>query len=411
MPHRLQVAMLLSLALAIPAAAMPANDVIHLDNPAMPRDGAVDVQLEELWRVGGDDDDLILGLVTQVRQDRNGDLYVMDAQLSCVHVFSEDGEYLRTIFGEGEGPGEIRGPRDFVLLDDGRVGAVQEVPGKLVFVDRQGVPAGQLEIGGSGVGHGGFCQTFSAFTNGTTLLVAGFIQKPGQPGHLQQTSFLSRVDAEGRLVTDLARVDNDIEFATFVFDETRHLAPFWWNAAVAPDGRIYVAPDLLRYEINVFQPDGTAERVITRDQEPWPRTQADKDRFVEMVQAVYHGMPVEVQVAPVDHEPTVAYLHRGLRVHPDGSLWVLTSRGIREPGAGAMATFDVFDPDGEFDRQVNVHGDWDARHDGVFFLADDRAVVVTGFADAMLTQFTGGNMTLDLAGDAGSVEVIVCRVR
>jgi len=38
-------------------------------------------------------------------------------------------------------------------------------------------------------------------------------------------------------------------------------------------------------------------------------------------------------------------------------------------------------------------------------------VVVTGFADAMLTQFTGGNMTLDLAGDAGSVEVIVCRVK
>jgi len=71
-----------------------------------------------------------------------------------------------------------------------------------------------------------------------------------------------------------------------------------------------------------------------------------------------------------------------------------------------MATFDVFDSSGEFTQQVNVRGSWNGRSDSVFFLDDDHAVVVTGFADAMVTQFTGGHMTVDLDSEAGSMEVI-----
>jgi hypothetical protein len=389
-----------------------AQEVPRVANPATPRDGSVDIQLEETWRAGGPDDDVIFGMITQVRQDGDGNLYVMDAQLSRVHVYSPTGEHRRTLFGEGEGPGEIRGPRDFVLLDDGRVGAVQEMPGKLVFVDRGGDPAGALEIGGAGAGHGGFCQTFAAFTDGELLLVAGFLQAPGDgPGRLTQTSFLSRCDDTGRRVVDFAATVNEIALADFVFDETRHLAPFWWNAAVGPGGRVWVAPDPDRYEIRIYAADGGLERIVTREYAPWRRTAAEKDEFVAMVQAIYHGAPIEVRVKPREHEPTILYLQRGLRVRPDGSLLVLTARGVREPANGAMATFDVFAPDGTFTRQIHVHGPWDGRRDGIFLLGDDRAVVVTGFADAMVTQFTGGNMAVDVAGDAGSMEVIGCRVR
>jgi hypothetical protein len=387
-----------------------AEGVPLVANADVPRDGSIDLHLEEAWRAGGPDDDLIFGMITQVRQDDEGRLYVMDAQLSQVHVYAPDGTHLRTLFREGDGPGEIRGPRDIVLLDDGRVGAVQEMPGKLIFVDRQGDPAGELEIDGGG--HGGFCQTFSAFTDGELLLVSGFLQSPGSdPGHMTQTSFLSRCNAQGERTVDFAVTVNDIVLADFVFDEARHLAPYWWAAGVAPGGRVYVAPDLDRYEIRVHAADGTLERVITREYEAWPRTRAEKEAFVAMVRAIYHGAPIEVQVAPRDDEPVILSMQRGLRVQPDGTLWVLTTRGVREPAPGAMATFDVFDPDGTFTHQVNVHGPWDGRSDGIFLLGDDRAVVVTGFADAMVTQFTGGHMTVDVAGDAGSMEVIGCRVR
>ncbi len=388
------------------------DDVLHIQNSDTPRDGTTDLVLEEIWRAGGLDDDRVFGMITQIRQGTDGNLYVMDAQLSLVHVYSPGGEHLRTLFGEGEGPGEIRGPRDLVLMKDGRVGAVQEMPGKLIFVDSQGDPAGNLLIGGEGTGHGNFCQTFSAFTDGDLLLIAGFIQAPGsQDGHFQQTSFLSSFDAQGNRITDFAKTVNDLAMADFVFDETRHLAPFWWNAAVGPGGRVYVAPDLGRYEIQVFATDGKLEKVITREYKPWRRSKADKDYFTDMVRAIYHGVPMEIKVAVTDFEPTIVYMHRGLRVHPDGSLWILTTHGIRDPADGAMATFDVFDSSGEFTQQVNVQGSWNGRSDSVFFLDDDHAVVVTGFADAMVTQFTGGHMTVDLDSEAGSMEVIYCRVR
>ena len=387
------------------------DGVPHVMNPAVPRDGAVDIRLEELWRDGGEDSDRIFGMISRIRSDADGNVYVMDAQLSEVHVYSPDGDHLRTLFGQGDGPGEIRGPRDIVLMDDGRVGAVQEVPGKLIFVDRGGDPAGSLTIGGGGQSHGGFCQTFSAFGTGDPLLVAGFVQGPGeQPGHFDQTAFLSSFDADGRQLVDYAKTVNDIDLSAFVFDETKHLAAFWWNAAVAPSGDVHVAPDLARYAIEVRGRDGALKKVIERDYAPWKRSQAEKEHFEEMVQAIYHGAPIDVRVKCMDTEPVIVYFHRGLRMHPDGEMWILSTRGLREPDAGAMASFDVFDTEGVFTRRVNVRGTWNGRSDGVFFLDDDHAVVVTGYADAMVAQFTGGHMAVEVEDEAGSVEVIYCRV-
>ena len=397
---------------ALGAGTTDADGVPVVHNSDVPRDGSVNVRLEELWRVGDEGGDLLFGMISQVREDGDGNLYVMDAQLSEVHVFSPGGEHLRTLFGEGDGPGEIRGPRDLVLLDDGRIGLVQEMPGKLVFVDNRGDPAGELRIGGEGTNHGGFCQTFSAFTDGERLLVSGFLQTPGDgPGLMVQTNFLSEFGPDGTHRVEFARRESTLSMAEFVFSESRHLASFWWNAAVGLDGLVYVAPDLDRYRLEVRAPDGRLVRVIERDYEPWRRTRADEARFTDMVRSVYYGLPFEVGVEALATEPVVDYMHRGLRVGTDGSVWVLTTRGIRSPEAGAMMSFDVFDPDGVYARRVNVHGPWNSRSDAVLLIDDDHAVVVTGFADAMVAQFTGGHMTVDLDGGAGSVEVIYCSVR
>lgn len=169
---------------------------------------------------------------------------MLDAQLSQVHVYVPDGTHLRTLFGEGEGPGKVRGPRDLVLLEDGRVGVAQEVPGRLIFVTRNNVPAGTMAVGGEGMQMGGAGQLFSLFGHGEVLLAAGFMQsRSEEPGKLKQVSFLSRLN-----------------------------------------------------------PDGT--------------------------------------------EPVISYLQRGVRVHEDGSVWVLTTRGMRGQPEGVMATFDVFTPEG-----------------------------------------------------------------
>jgi hypothetical protein len=398
--------------LAWAAETVVVDGVPHIRNDAAPRDGLQHVHLEEMWRVGGEGDDILLGLVTRIRVDEDGRLYVMDAQLSQVHVYDEAGTHLRTLFGEGEGPGEIRGPRDLVLMPDGRVGAVQEAPGKLIFVDREGNPAGQLRIGGSGVSHGGLCQTFASHAGQSILVVAGFLQSPtSEPGHLSQTSFLASFDGEGRELARFCDDTHDLDLADFTFDESVHLASYWWNADVGPDDRVYIAPHLDRYEIHVFRADGTLESIIEREFDHWRRTPAEKEYLVEVIQAIYSGSPLEVGVKVNDHEPVILYMQRGLRVHPDGSIWVLTTESVRKQEPGVMATFDVFAPDGEFVRQVAVHHNADGQRDGIFFCGEDRAVVVKGYRDAMMVQFTGGRMSIHTDDeDWATMEVIMCRI-
>jgi hypothetical protein len=394
------------------AAAGQPEGVVHVRNGAEPAEPVRHLRLEEIWRAGGEDDDVLFGLITRVVEDPDGNLLVLDGQLSQVHVYDREGRHLRTLFGEGDGPGEVRGPRDLVLLPGGRVGAVQEMPGRIVLVDAMNNPAGSIGIGGPGVSHGGFCQTFSAMSGGDVLLVAGFVQNMGEtPGSMVQTSFLSRFDEQGRELAGCCRVDNTIVFENFTFDERRHLASFWWNAAVAADGTAYAAPYLDRYEIHQFGPDGALRRVITREAEPWARTAAEKDAFVATVRAIYRDVPIRIDVEPADSEPMIATMHRGVRVHDDGTLWVLPTRGTRDQEPGVLATFDVFSPSGEFVRQAAVQFPGDPRHDAVFLLRNDRAVVVRGFVDAGLAQFTGGSVDAERdGGEPAVMEVVLCRV-
>jgi hypothetical protein len=83
------------------------NDgVTHVKNGSTPTGGVQARRMNELWRVGGEDDEEILfGLTTKVCTDGRGRVYVLDSQLNRVLVFSPDGEFSHTLFREGEGPG------------------------------------------------------------------------------------------------------------------------------------------------------------------------------------------------------------------------------------------------------------------------------------------------------------------
>ncbi len=53
------------------------DGVLHVLNPATPPNGGRTLQLTESWRRGGEDDDLLFGLITQVRPDEEGNVYVL----------------------------------------------------------------------------------------------------------------------------------------------------------------------------------------------------------------------------------------------------------------------------------------------------------------------------------------------
>lgn len=412
---RAALCLLLPTALAPPATAgriVEQEGVIHVLNGAEPRDGGRTITLDETWRVGGDDEEsLLLGLVTEVGGDADGNVYVMDAQLCQVHVFAPDGELLRTLFRQGEGPGEVYRPRDLVLLPDG-VGLGEEFPGKITMVDYEGLPHGRIALGTGREGQAGNPALTSAHCGGGNLVVSGVrISRGEEPGTQKRINFLARFDREGAETVRYLERRADYDFTDFTFSERLHTPSFWWGFTVGPDGRVYAAADNDRYAVSVFRPDGTLERVIERE----CRLRRRGAEEIAAMRANYEsalngaGIPFTLEISETD--PAISIWHRPLRVDAGGRLWVLASGGLHDQPEGVLCTYDVFDAEGHFVEQVSVRCEGDPDADVLFWITEDRIVLVTGYTGALAAQFGRGSAVDADEEEASPQEVVGFTVR
>jgi hypothetical protein len=393
-----------------PAAAgevVTVDGVPHVRNAATPPGGTRTVRLEELWRVGGDDDAIFFGLITKVLADELGNIYILDSQLAEVQVYSPGGEHLGTLFREGEGPGEVTQPRDMVLLDDGTVGVIKEFPGTLIRVDRDNTPVSSIRLGGA-EGQG-FVVVDGCFAGGGTLVCAGtFVQQP-ENGIQDRFNYLSIFSREGEELHRLTEQLNRRDFNNFVIHESLDLPAFFWACCVGADGRVYAAPHRDRYAVEIHAPDGTLERVVERDYRHYRRSAEERQRFHDAIESVLRNVDIEIGIDVEENDYDILAMQHGVRIREDGTLWILPSRGVRDQPPGVMLTFDVFDREGHFTEQVAVAADHDGVWDGLFFVGPDRAVVVTGHVEALFAQYGGGANTYD-DGDEAAMEVICYRV-
>lgn len=393
-------------------AASASAEPIVVKNSAQPANGVVKMHLVEEWRVGGaDDEETFFGQVTWAETDDAGLLYVLDAQLCEVSVYDRDGTRIKTLFHEGDGPGEVREPRDLVVFPNGDIGVVQEFPGKIIRVDSDGNPISSITPNTGDPTAGGLTALTSAEHRGGTFMVTGMLIKPGErPGIQIRNMYLSIVDSEGVIGKQLLRQNVIWDFSNFVYDEEESLPSFWWASAVGPDGKIYAAPDRDAYRINIYSADGILERVVEREYESWTRTADDRAWMTALLKGALRSLPFKFDLKIADTEADISWLSRGLQVDDDGNLWILSSRGMREQPDGVMATFDVFDPSGRFDRQVQVIcPEGDATEDGIFLLDDDRVLLIKGYVDATAAAFGGGGVEDE--GDSDPMELVCYSIK
>jgi len=381
-----------------------AAEVPHVANPATPRHGVADVRLQETWRIGGEDDDAnLFGLIAQVIADEKGRLYVLDGQLSEVAVFAPDGRRTGTLGREGEGPGEFRRPADAFFLPDGKLAVVQVFPGKIVQLDRAGNPAGTFPFQAGDPAAGGFAVLVGGNSRGGTTALCG-IRQTFAAGKLNQTYFLDGVRADGSTLGTIATKSAVQDFGSMVLDEL--VVDFVWSRwSLAPNGEVVVAPHRDRYFVERHSADGKLLGTFERPYEPLARDRADRDRAESLLKAQARNYPVPPPVKVADGEPHI----QSLTVLDDGSTWVLPGRGLRRQPEGVMLTYDVFDAQGVFDRQVRVHADADGLADQLFLISPDRAVLVLNFWDAFLAGMGAGDETA-AASDAAPMEIINCRI-
>jgi len=392
-------------------AGAPAREMIdgvpHVKNGNTPTGGVQALRMNELWRVGGEDDEeLFFGLTPKVCTDGEGRVYVLDTQLSQVRVFSPGGELSRTLFREGDGPGEVRRPWDMFVLGDGRVGALQEFPGIAILVDDEGTPAGQIRVGSPG---GDPFSLIGCRAQGAHILMSGLSQSAGDtPGISNRTFFLSSFGDDGRETHRYCESKAVYDFGNFKYSEREHIPTFLYCFDVGADGRCCVAPDRDAYAIHVFDPAGRPELVIERDYEPIDRSDREYEDLRQALDAGLSTAPFAFELTVERRAAAISYFQRGLRMREDGSIWALSGRGIRDLPDAVFAVFDVFDPSGEFVEQVELRGPGDPLEDGIFFAGPDRILVVKGYMESMMTHYGGGVRPTDDDPDAEPDMAVIC---
>ena len=393
------LALALAVALAV-CAPPPAAAQEQVMNPAKAAKGPETIQLKELWRVGGyDDEDVLFGVITDIIADRDGHFYLLDSQLNEVQVYSPDGEYLRTIGREGEGPGEFRTAFNLLLLPNGNIGVLQAFPSKIIGLTPDGKPADDFRLPERD-DDVGFRVLFVARNAGDQLAIIYGFNQPSQSGFTQRSVmslFGPGGDNERELYSQDATMNAaDPKIAESEWDTFRNR----WTSG--PDGRVYSAVDLGEYKINVWGPDGKLSHVINREYPTHKRSDEQSARILE----IYKGFTRQIPIPNIKYEIEPNWNPvQAINARDDGTLWVQTSRGAWGVPEGEIGHYDVFDKAGKLVRQVILKGQGNPQQDGYFFVKD-RLFVVTDFLDALMALQGGAGAAEETDEEAAPMEII-----
>jgi len=369
-----------------------ADEPTRVDNSSNPVNGSRTVELEELWTIGGEDSDLIFGVINRILIDEQENIYLLDGQLSEVHVVSPEGEHLRTLGREGDGPGEFRFPSEMAFLPDGTLGVLQGVPGKVVKLNKEdGTPGSSWPL--SNPETGGLYQMQGMRVGGDEVVVGGVHQVVNQStGKINRDSFLAYVDGNTGLVRkEIARRNVELDLTNLVLDENQLAGGPENRFDVLPDGGTVVGIPRDGYEVSIFSPDGVLERVFTRKFSTWQRDDHAYNIWKRILETVERNQAPGAKLSWEKTEPDI----QSISTSPDGKIWILNSRGRWVPPENVFLSFDVFDSEGVYLEEVQFVCEGNGRRDMLFFSGGNLVFKVGGFWDATLAQFGGLGVTID----------------
>ncbi|MFH1843234.1 MAG: hypothetical protein ABIF77_08490, partial [bacterium] len=175
--------------------------------------------------------------------------------------------------------------------------------------------------------------------------------------------------------------------------------------ALGPDGKVYVPPAWDRYAIDVLTPDGEHVCTIEREFQNRQRTETELRRVNAIFDASARASGVQ-QEREIEPCPQVI---SDLHVDATGRLWVQHSRSDEDRPAGIMMSYDLFDANGSYLREVHIACEGDSSLDGLVWLNDGRVLLIKGLVLAQLAQTDLGNVALGEEAESSNMEIICCR--
>lgn len=304
-------------------------------------DRMLEWRFQRAFTLGGEDTDeesFYELSAAQVGTDADGNVYVLDRSAKRVVVFDAEGTHIRTMGGEGGGPGEMRFPFALGVSPSGVAGALDMSKQGLVRFGPDGAVLDEIRV------------TFP-YSGGPFIDRDGSMVFPVQKLDPESETFtdqllaisgtdtlrvVSRVRPAGKTIV-LESCGMQLFGATPVFSPTMRWSPSGDGVAVVTSSD---------YDIAFYRGD-TLTRVLRRALEPARATHeaaaasvGDGMRVVAAgVVRICDSEEVVDKRGFAETIPVIGALAEG----PEGTLWVR-----RSAGAGSPEPIDVFDRDGTY---------------------------------------------------------------
>ena len=351
-----------------------------------------ELELEELWSIGGEeDDDVLLEFICSVvRQD--DDIYILDTVASKIHHYTVNGDFVAIYDVAGSGPGQCSSPNDLLGLGDGKFGLVNGLPAKIIVTDLKDNPRPTIKFYIPTVPDNSPLRVYAIKSQGNYLGVFSHVMRQG----IALSIFEFRDNEYGYpQAHELARLLHDTPLVTNEVPSEIDI-PYYFNREVwniSTTGQLYVAPYRDRYLINVYNPDGSLAFQIEGDYNPCERSYDLMDYYSYSVM----GKRPYVE----SYEPAIM----GVDI-VDDQLWVRTGCSDQHD---VYRQYDVYDLQGNFSQRVNLNYKGDGFKDNLVFLGDGLVAIVKGYYDMQHREFFSENPHSPIEEDVS--QVIMCRIK
>lgn len=318
-----------------------------------PEGSAPGYVLEEELRIGTMDGEgpAQFGQLKGIAALTDGRIAVLDAMAQEVRLFDAAGEHLATYGRQGAGPGELEGPWGLMRDHRDRLWVPDHANDRMTVFDPD---SGYVESWPMPVLRYGFIWSGA-------MLDDGRIVKPSMTLVPERRAML-RVYGPGMELVDsiLAPeptgppVDREDPPGSFYWEGPGGMprgymgVPFYPRAqqVYAPSGHVWTSPDgQPDYRIARTNLQGDTSLIIETRRAPVPLPDSVREGTIAVIREAIRerGGSVDQDWSKVPHvEPPV----RQLFVGDDGELWVRTA------SPDSLARFDIYRPDGAFDRAV-----------------------------------------------------------
>ncbi len=308
---------------------------------------------------GGEDERMFWpALNTSVQVDNEGHIFVCDPSANKVHRFDENGSWIISYGGRGEGPGEFSNLSSFQILADNTRVAFEVAPGvlpKLTFYD-----ADMNFVERKMTGQISMIPTSATFSPDGKLIAGTYISL--DPNKQVMVSSSGLLDRNYKIIQECTRNEQDYQqmkmmdpayLKKFIAQTIEGLFKPTCVFAFANDGKIFIARSD-RYQIDIWDSKlETKIRSIEKKYTPRPFSDANRDRLVDIHISAWRQAPgigdmitgpfITQAVGSAELPHTENPIH-GLIVSEDGSLLVVTELDM----VTGTQKVDWFSPDGKW---------------------------------------------------------------